>query len=151
MTHCGTIRFLSPPLFYFCPLFPHVPHDSLSLLPCVPQWLRSYMSCVSVCGLELRAAHIIAHLLCHCDMSKVQWTRENEDIHDCSTCTKIQLTIIVFIIITFCACAVAVDHESQDGCQEEGEWLAIVFFSALYRSLWRLATRNSYQSVDPSY
>ena len=99
------------------------------------------MGCVSVCGPELKAAHIIAHLLCHCDMSKVHMT-----VH----VPKIQLTI-VFIIITFCACAVAVDHESQDGCQEEGEWLAIVFFSALYRSLWRLATRNSYQSVDPSY
>ena len=29
------------------------------------------VGCVSVCGSELKATHTIAHLLCHCDMSKV--------------------------------------------------------------------------------
>ena len=58
---------------------------------------------------------------------------------------KPRLTIIVFIIITFCACAVAVDHESQDGgSQEEGEWLAIALFSSV-----SLAVETSHKEQLP--
>ena len=69
------ISFYEPPFLSYFLLSPLPPHSfSFAYMYCMCSIVfeeAGGLCCVSVCGSELKAAHTIAHLLCHCDMNKV--------------------------------------------------------------------------------